>query len=225
MRRKDREITDLAQIKDILSKARIVHLGLVDGDMPYVVPMHYGYELEGEKLTLYMHGAAEGRKNDVIARNPNAFIEIETGGTLIASGDVACDYSAAYRSVMGAGKACLVEDTEEKIRALKLLMRTQTDKEFTITAEMVATVTVIKVAVDWFTGKCRLKPKTGKRHPGAETLLKMSNQELFCALTGDYGIIAQANLQQILREYRAAHKGIDADLQTMVRTVLEEDAE
>lgn len=225
MRRKDREITDLAQIRDILSKARIVHLGLVDGDKPYVVPMHYGFTLEGEKLVLYMHGAKEGRKYELIAKNPNAFVEIETGGALIPGGEIACDYSAVFHSVMGEGKASLIQDPEAKARALELLMRVQTGKEFPITAEMAATVNVIKVELDWFTAKSRPKNENVKRHPGAERLVKMSNQELFCVLTGDYGVIAQANLQEILREYRAIHHGLDADLQTMVQRILEKELE
>ncbi len=42
MRRKDKEITNKAEIEAILKKAFICHLGLSDGDQPYVVPMNYG---------------------------------------------------------------------------------------------------------------------------------------------------------------------------------------
>ncbi len=220
MRRKDREITDLAQIRDILSKARVVHLGLADGDKPYVVPMHYGYELEGEKLVLYVHSAQEGRKLDVIARNPNVFAEIDTGEILIPGGDDPCDYSAAYRSVMGEGKALVLEDPAEKAAALQILMKSQTGKDFVITEEMAAPVTVIKIQLDWFTAKSRPVQKKTKRHVGGEALLGLSNQELFSILAGDRGVIAQAALHEILKEYRADHHKIDADLQTMVREVL-----
>ena len=44
--RREREVTDPAQILDILNKAKIVHIGLVDGDEPYVVPMNYGFTME-----------------------------------------------------------------------------------------------------------------------------------------------------------------------------------
>ena len=52
MRRKDREITDPEQIRAILGRARVLHLGLYDGEYPYVVPMHYGFTFEDGKLTL-----------------------------------------------------------------------------------------------------------------------------------------------------------------------------
>ena len=41
--RREREITDIPEILKILDKSKIVHIGLVDGDEPYVVPMNYGY--------------------------------------------------------------------------------------------------------------------------------------------------------------------------------------
>ena len=44
MRRKDREITDLRQIEEILEEAQIVRVAMSDGDSPYVVPLNYGYE-------------------------------------------------------------------------------------------------------------------------------------------------------------------------------------
>ena len=43
MTRREREVTDLEEIIGILDRAKIVHVGMVDGDRPYVVPMNYGY--------------------------------------------------------------------------------------------------------------------------------------------------------------------------------------
>ena len=42
MRRKDREITDREEIRAILERARVLHLGINAGGRPYVVPLHYG---------------------------------------------------------------------------------------------------------------------------------------------------------------------------------------
>ena len=44
--RREREITDLEEIIKILEKENIIHIGLVDGDEPYVVPMNYGFTME-----------------------------------------------------------------------------------------------------------------------------------------------------------------------------------
>ena len=37
MRRQDRMVTNIDEIKGILSSTRIIHLGMMDGDYPYVV--------------------------------------------------------------------------------------------------------------------------------------------------------------------------------------------
>ena len=73
MRRKDREITDIHKIEEILAGARYLHLGVFDGEYPYVVPLHYGYVMENEKLTFYVHCAKEGHKLDCIRRNHRDF--------------------------------------------------------------------------------------------------------------------------------------------------------
>lgn len=60
MRRKDREITDIGEILQIVDRAKILHLGLFDGEYPYIVPLHFGYAYENEMLTFFMHGARKG---------------------------------------------------------------------------------------------------------------------------------------------------------------------
>lgn len=56
MRRKDREITDINEILNMIDKTKILHLGLFDKGYPYIVPLHYGYVYErvfdiNEKMT------------------------------------------------------------------------------------------------------------------------------------------------------------------------------
>ena len=155
MRRKDREITDLSHIEDILAKARYMHLGLLDGDYPYVVPLHYGYKMEGGALTLYAHCAREGHKLDCLRENGNVFAEIDTDESLTAA-DTPCGYGAEYRSIMCRGKAALVEDPAEKCEALALLMKTQTGKDFEITEKMAQAVAVIRIDVLSCTAKARI---------------------------------------------------------------------
>ena len=157
MRRADREVTDAGKIREILEKAQIVHIGMVDDGRPYVVPMHYGYQYEKGVLTLYMHGAKEGRKCDILAKNPQVFIEIETDVEDVSGGDIPCNYGAFYASIMGDGKAVILTDTAEKIEALQILMRTQTKRDFVITEQMSESVQVFRVVVPHLTAKCRPK--------------------------------------------------------------------
>ena len=155
MRRKDREITDETAIRAILDKAQVLHLAMIDGDRPYVVPLHYGYTLENGVLTLYLHSAKEGRKLDVLQKNARVAFELETDVSLVSGGDLPCKYGAAYASVMGEGRATILTDPVEKTDALTMLMKTQTGRNFYITEAMTDTVAVLRIDVETFTAKAR----------------------------------------------------------------------
>ena len=89
MRRQDRRVTDIEEIKGILNSTRIIHLGMMDGDYPYVVPLHFGFEFIDEVLYIYVHGHYEGKKFDLIKANPHVFIEIDgSDEALVSGGDI-----------------------------------------------------------------------------------------------------------------------------------------
>lgn len=157
MRKREREIKDLEEIRSILDTCKIIHLGLSDNGQPYVVPMNYGYLLEGNTLTFYLHGATEGYKYDVIRSNPKVSFAMECD-TIPFEGKAACLYGMAYRSVMGKGIAEIITDTEEKQRGLSVLMKTQTDKDFEFNEKLVSIVNIIKITVDSFSAKRRPLP-------------------------------------------------------------------
>ena len=100
-----------------------------------------------EAFTLYMHGATEGRKYDVIAANPNVFIEIDTDMVLTSGGEVPCEYGAYYACVMGEGTASILTDVDEKVMGLELIIKSQLGRDFIITEPMTKLVNVIKVVV------------------------------------------------------------------------------
>ena len=152
--RREREVTDPGRICEILDKSMVLHLGMVDGDEPYVVPKNYGYTMEDDKLTVYLHGALWGRKLDIIRVNPKVFFSLECD-VVPFDGDIACRYGTTYASVMGSGIAEIVTDVEEKKKGLSVLMKTQTGKDFTFEDKMVSIVSVIKIDVAEYTAKER----------------------------------------------------------------------
>lgn len=156
MRRKDRKITDISKIESILKNAKYLHLGLFDDEYPYVVPLHYGYVIEEEKLIFYVHSAKEGHKLDCIGKNPKVFVEIDCGEKLIAA-DVPCKYSAEYMSVMCQGTAALIQDAREKCEAIRIIMKTQTGKDYKISEEMVENVAAIQIQVSSYSAKERVR--------------------------------------------------------------------
>lgn len=156
MTRRERQVTDMSEIINILNKAKVLHLGLVDGDEPYVVPMNYGYEFVDDKLIIYLHGARRGRKLDLIRENPKVFYELDCD-IVPFEGEVACKYGITYSSVMGKGEAFIVDDIEEKKHALSVLMKTQTEKDFIFDDKLVSVVSVIKIVTKEYTAKQRRK--------------------------------------------------------------------
>lgn len=157
MTRREREITDLEEIRQILDKAKVVHLGLCDGDQPYVLPMNYGYVMEDGRLTLYLHGAKTGYKYEMIGRNPRVSFEMECD-VMPFEGRMACQYGTSYASIIGRGRAEIVDDVQEKIEAMEILMKTQTGKEFSFDEKLVSIVRVIKITALEFTAKKRPLP-------------------------------------------------------------------
>lgn len=158
MTRRERQVTDINEIIKILDKSKVVHIGMIDGDEPYVVPMNYGYVMENGQPILYLHGANRGRKLDVIRANPKVFYEMVCD-IVPFDGDVACNYGITYASIMGRGIAEIVDDVEEKKRALSILMKTQTGKDFEFEDKMTKIVTIIKITTLEYTAKHRPAPK------------------------------------------------------------------
>ena len=157
MTRREFEVTDPTQIQHILDESKVLHLGLVDDGMPYIVPMNYGYRLEAGKLTLYLHSASRGYKLDVIAKNPVCCFEMECGLEPF-EGKIACQYGVSYYSLMGRGRAVIVEDVGEKMEAMSILMKTQTGKDFEFSERLVSIVSVIRIDVSDYTAKHRPSP-------------------------------------------------------------------
>lgn len=154
MRRKDREITNPFEIEKILSQARFLHLGMLDGDFPYVVPLHYGYRYDSGKLIFYVHCAKEGHKLDCISKNNKVFVEIDCGEKLVEA-EQPCRFGAEYASVMGRGTAQILDDPKDKSQALRVFMKTQTGKNYEIREEMTQGVVVVEIRMDSYTAKAR----------------------------------------------------------------------
>ena len=158
MTKRERQITDEAQILNILDTAKILHLGLAVDNEPYVVPMNYGYTMENGKMVVYLHSALLGKKLDMIRANPNVFFEMDCDLTPF-EGEKPCQYGLSYSSVMGRGRATIVEDVEEKMRGLTVLMKTQTGKDFAFNERLVSIVAVIRIDVAEYTAKHRPIPE------------------------------------------------------------------
>jgi nitroimidazol reductase NimA-like FMN-containing flavoprotein (pyridoxamine 5'-phosphate oxidase superfamily) len=150
MRRKDREITDRAEIDAILDEAETLVLSLWDGAEPYAVPVNF-VRVGGD---LFFHCARQGRKLDIIAERPRvgfaavAEARVETGAE-------PCDCTTYYRSAIGWGTAAVLEDPAEKAAALAALNRKHGAPDGPFPPQMLAATAVVRIAVDRVTGKAK----------------------------------------------------------------------
>ena len=101
---------------------------------------------------------SKGIRSQSISKNSKVFFEIDCD-IVPFEGDVACQYGVSYSSIMGRGTALIVEDVQEKMKAMSILMKTQTEKDFTFQERLVSIVSVIRIDVSEFTAKHRPLPE------------------------------------------------------------------
>jgi len=153
MRRSDREITNISEIIEIIEKCDVCRLAFSDNNIPYIVPMNFGYEFKDGKLTLYFHGAKEGKKHDIMKKNPVVCFEMDCSQKLIEA-DEASNYTMEYESVIGNGNVYLCTEKTEKTHALIQLMKKYAkDNVFDYPDHVLESVTVFKLDVSELSGK------------------------------------------------------------------------
>lgn len=159
MRRKDREVTDFEEIIKIVDECEIVHIGLSDGDYPYIVPLNFGYEVVGQQLSLYIHGAMAGRKYDMLMKNPCCSFEMDIPLKMDCIVDKK-DVTMRYKCVMGKATAHFLYG-EERQRAIDdvIMARHEETKHFEYNKAMVERTAVIQLVVTEMTAK--VNPVTG----------------------------------------------------------------
>lgn len=153
MRRQDREVTDFQTMVDIMSRCQVCRLAFNDGEVPYILPVNFGMEVTGQTVTLYFHGALEGRKYELMARSPRAAFEMDCE-TVLCSDRAAGNCTMAYQSVIGRGDIAFLEGAE-KVRALDILTAHYHPEGFAYDEKVIPATRVYKLTVTAMTGKIR----------------------------------------------------------------------
>lgn len=153
MRRSDREIKNTDEIIDVMRRCDVCRLALNDGGYPYILPLNFGMKTENGVITLYFHGASEGRKFEVIAADNRASFEMDCSHRLVSNEETG-HCTMEYESVIGRGRVEIVPD-DKKYEALRVLMAHYHLEDFTFSREAIPRTTVLKLTVEQFTGKRR----------------------------------------------------------------------
>lgn len=155
MRRSDREVTDRAEMLDIIRRCDVCRIALNGGDYPYILPLNFGMEVtDGGRVILYFHGAAQGRKYDIIKRDNRASFEMDCSHRIVTRPErKSC--TMEYESVIGHGRIEIVEG-EKKLDALRRLNAHYGAQSLEIDEAVAERTTVMRLAVEDMTAKRRM---------------------------------------------------------------------
>lgn len=154
MRRRDREVKSIDDIYDILSRCKIIRIAMNDTPQPYIVPMNFGLERDGDKIIIYFHSATVGHKTELLASDGRIALEAdlyykveETEGGI----------TQRYESVMGYGKAEKLTETADKVHGFKVMLGQYSKEEHPIEeCKGLSRCDVYRVVLDEVTGKRNL---------------------------------------------------------------------
>jgi nitroimidazol reductase NimA-like FMN-containing flavoprotein (pyridoxamine 5'-phosphate oxidase superfamily) len=155
MRRNDRELTELQDIISVIEKCDVCRLAFFDVEYPYILPVNFGWDVTGDRITLYFHGALEGKKYDLMEKNNKVSFEMDCSHRLVLTED-SKSCTMEYESVIGNGILEYVAD-EDKYNALCLIMKHYRAEAFEFNQAVIPHTKVFKLTVTSLTGKARMK--------------------------------------------------------------------
>jgi nitroimidazol reductase NimA-like FMN-containing flavoprotein (pyridoxamine 5'-phosphate oxidase superfamily) len=115
---------DSHEFEVVAGKALVGHLGINTPDgYPRVVPLNF----VADGQIIYFHGAHHGEMCEVLKTEPKVTFSIDRPYSVIPSYWISKISAAAstmfYKSILVKGRAVVVDDIDEKIRALSLLTK------------------------------------------------------------------------------------------------------
>jgi nitroimidazol reductase NimA-like FMN-containing flavoprotein (pyridoxamine 5'-phosphate oxidase superfamily) len=149
MRRKDKEIHDRELIERIIAQAQVCRLGLCKDEMPYIVPVCFGYD--GEHI--YFHTAREGKKINYMTANKRICFELEHEVALIPAEQSACEWSFSFYSIIGFGTVEEIIEAQVKADALNQIMKHYSQRKWHFNPGPLENTRLWRISIEQITGK------------------------------------------------------------------------
>jgi uncharacterized protein len=157
VREPDRAVYDREAVNHLLDEGFLCHVGFVVDGQPFVIPTSYGRHGD----VLYIHGSAASRMLRNLSQGIRVCITVTLLDGLVLARSI-FNHSMNYRSVVILGTATLVDDPEEKLKALRVLSehiiphrwddsRQPNEKELKATS-------ALRVPIEEFSAKVRKGP-------------------------------------------------------------------
>lgn len=171
VRRNDREVTDEAWIRALLSKAPVGYLATVDGDQPFINSNLFIFDEAAH--VIYMHTARKGRTQANIDgaadERPKVCFTVTEMGRLLPA-DEALEFSVEYKGVVVFGRGEVITDREEAAEALQKLLNKyaphlKPGRDYRpIVEEELKRTAVYRISIEEWSGK---KKEVAADFPGA----------------------------------------------------------
>ena len=152
MRRSRQEITDPADLEEILSSAPVCRIGFAAEGEPYVVPMNFGWAREEGTLAVYLHCAGDGRKLPLLRSGSRVCFQTELAGELRPA-EEPCDWGIRFRSLVGWGVPRELSGPEEKTRGLNRIMEKYSGRTFVFDEAQLARTRIFRIPLTEVTAK------------------------------------------------------------------------
>lgn len=150
VRREDKEIADIVTLKTILKSAQYVTIAMSFENKPYLVSLSHGYDEEHN--CIYFHCASEGKKLEYLEFNNTVW-----GQALLDYKYHEGECTHLFASVHFLGKVSFISDLDEKIRAMKYMIKHLDRNPEQIIArlklENLNRVIVGKIDIEYMSGK------------------------------------------------------------------------
>ncbi|MDP8200535.1 MAG: pyridoxamine 5'-phosphate oxidase family protein [Candidatus Tenebribacter burtonii] len=133
---------------DIITKTQVCYLGMSKGNLPYVLPINFGFH----DNTIYFHCALKGEKIEILKDNPNICLVFNIDNKLI-NNVPQDDWSIYYKSVIVYGKIQFIKDITEKQEAINIMFRHYEGINYTLPKTVLERTMFMKVKIEKMTGK------------------------------------------------------------------------
>lgn len=143
-------------IRSFLRRTQIGHVATHWDDQPFITPTTFWYDEERHEIVF--HSNIVGRVRANVERHSRICFETSEAGQMLPS-NVALEFSVQYASVVVFGTACIIENADEKRRALygligKYFPEMTAGMEFRpITDQELRRTTVYAISVESWSGK------------------------------------------------------------------------
>lgn len=119
MRRSDRAIQTPEETLAVLDQCDTIRVGFRGETYPYVVPLSFGWEEIDERVYIYVHGALNGLRHELLKADRRVCVEADRFGRYVQTEHgVTCE----YESVIGFGRAERISG-DEAVHGLAAILR------------------------------------------------------------------------------------------------------